>query len=116
MLVETSNSNSKKTSTTQQTIDMSEKAPRTPSSPKQKSTTKAANTTGVVNTGRKASKAVHAAILEEDFYTVLHSHYYPSFVQAFLSKLICLASWHLSKRNLFEHIGHLYSQVIKFYL
>lgn len=112
MLVETSNSNSTKTSTTQQTIDMSEKAPRTPSSPKHKSNaTKAANTTGVVNTGRKASKAVHAAILEEDFYTVLHSHYYPSFVQAFLSKLICLSSWHLSKRNLFEHIGHLYSQV-----
>lgn len=122
VLESTSSMSSRKTSAGAQPVAVEaptatgEKTSRTPTSPKQKGT-KTGNTAAgagaaaATNQARKASKGVHAAILEDEFYSVLHAHYYPSFVQAFLSKLVCLSSWNLSKKSLFEHIGDLYSRV-----
>lgn len=106
----------RRTSTSQQPvpIELGDRSSRTIASPKQKATKTAVGTGGAAaNTGRKASKSMNAALLEDDFFSILHAHYYPSFVEAFLSKLICLSSWHLAKKNLFQHIGDLYSQVNK---
>lgn len=80
----------------------------TPTSPKQKEQKAGAKTN---QTGRKASKAVQMAVQDETFNLVFQCHYYPSFIQAFVSKMICLASSYLAKKNLFEHICNLYSRV-----
>lgn len=98
------NLNPRKITASQQTDSFDDdKSTKSATSPKQKS---------IKNTARKPSQGVHALPHEDNAISAVHSHYYPSFLQAFISKLICLSSLTISKKQLFEHICDLNSKKI----
>ena len=107
---ETQSLSSRLTSASQPDAASAGKTVKTPTSPKQKTEKTAVGGKGN-QTGRKASKPVNQAAQEDELNIIFHAHYYPSYIQTFTSKLICMSSALLSKKNLFEHICDLYSIV-----
>jgi hypothetical protein len=90
----------------QQHADVTEdnKKSKTPSSPKQKA-----------KTGRKASQAVvNAAVVglhEDESSLAIAAHYYPSFIESFISKILSLTAVIYSRKQLFEHLNELNANV-----